>query len=363
MSIHFEILDSITESMAVINHSGEILFTNKAWRSFSADNMGDDSSTGVSNNYFAVCDKVKGHESKMAKDANLGIKKVINGELEIFELEYPCHSPTENKWFILRASKVSTIPELTLLAHIDITNRKIAELEVEKNYSKSLNINERLHATLYRIVHDIQNPLSSIMGFIDLSKSESDTKTLKKYLEIIEKGSTNLSSFVKETLNHISTSDETQSVNINSMATKYIETIEPLLRSNSIDLKLDIHQKGEFTINAIEFRSILSNLIDNSIKYCDNMKSEKFIIVRFSSDVHSAILKVEDNGVGIKKEDIPKLMQRNYQVNKKSSVGVGLGLFMIEKSISKLGGSMNINSDFGIGSEFIVEIPNGIKNA
>ena len=86
------------------------------------------------------------------------------------------------------------------MAHIDITNRKIAELEVEKNYSKSLNINERLHATLYRIVHDIQNPLSSIMGLVDLSKSESDTKTLKKYLEIIEKGSTNLSSFVKETL-------------------------------------------------------------------------------------------------------------------------------------------------------------------
>ena len=85
MSIHFGILDSITESMAVINNSGEILFTNKAWRAFSSDNMVDDSCTGITNNYFTVCDKVKGDESKMAKFANLGIKKLINGKLEIFE--------------------------------------------------------------------------------------------------------------------------------------------------------------------------------------------------------------------------------------------------------------------------------------
>ena len=296
----------------------------------------------------------------MAKDAKLGIQQVIDKELEIFELEYPCHSPTENRWFILRASRVLANPELTLLAHINITNRKIAELEIGKSYSKSLIINERLNTTLYKIVHDIQNPLSGIMGLIDLSKSESDIETLNEYLELIEKGTSNLISFVKETSKHISTSEETQSVNVNSMVTKCIESIEQLIRSNSIDIKLDIQQKGEFHTNAIEFRSILSNLISNSIKYCDKMKSEKFILLRFSSDSKNAILKVEDNGVGIKKEDIPKLMQRNYQVNKKSSTGVGLGLFMVEKSVTILGGSIKINSDYGIGSEFIVEIPNRI---
>lgn len=359
MSINFEILDSITESMTVINNIGKILYTNKAWRSFSLENMGNNSYTD--DNYLTICDTVKGEESKMAKDANIGIKKVINGELDIFEMEYPCHSPTENRWFILRASKVIANPELTLLAHINITNRKIAELEVEKNYIKSLVINERLNTTLYKIVHDIQNPLSGIIGLIALSKSENDTKVLNKHLEMIEKGSANLNLFVQETLKHISTSEETQSVNVNSITTEYLETIEPLLRLNSIDIKLDIQQKGEFYTNAIEFRSILSNLISNLIKYCDKMKSDKFIKIKFSSDSNRAVFKVEDNGVGIKKEDVPKLMQRNYQVNKKTSDGVGLGLFMVEKSVILLGGTININSNFGIGTEFIVKIPNRIK--
>ena len=59
MSNNFEILDSITESMAVINISGEIIFTNKAWRTFSEENMGHDSSTGINNNYLTICDTAK----------------------------------------------------------------------------------------------------------------------------------------------------------------------------------------------------------------------------------------------------------------------------------------------------------------
>lgn len=360
---NFKILDSVTDSMAIINNTGEILFTNKAWSSFSTDNMGDESCTGIKNNYLTTCDSVKGEESKMAIDANNGIKKVINNELDVFELEYPCHSPSVNRWFILRVSNISTSPDLTLLAHLNITNRKVAELEVEKNYGDLLKINERLNTTLHKIVHDIQNPLYGIMGLVDLSKTESDTETLNEYLEMIKEGSSSLSTFVKETLKHISTSENIESINVSSLVNNYIETIEPLLKLNSINIKLDINQKGEFNTNEIEFRSIISNLIGNSIKYCDNLKSEKNIIFKFSSDSISAVLKIEDNGIGIKKEDIPKLMQRNFQANKASSDGEGLGMFMLEKSIVKLGGFIKINSEIGVGSEFIIEIPNGIKNS
>ncbi|MEO8773057.1 MAG: HAMP domain-containing sensor histidine kinase [Gelidibacter sp.] len=360
MSKDFEILDAITDSMAIINTLGEIIFTNKAWLAFSDENIGNDSCTGSNNNYLSVCDSVQGDELKSAKDAQRGIQNVIDKKEKIFELEYPCHSPTEKRWFILRASQVLSNPDLTLLAHINITNRKIAELEIEKNYNKSLILNDLVSTTLYKIVHDIQDPLSGIIGLINLSKSESDIETLNEYLELMEVGSSNLSAFVRETLTYISRSEESQKIIFEDMLSKYLETVTPLLKSNGINMTLDIQQKGEFRTNAIEFRSILSNLISNSIKYCDEMKHEKFIIIRFSSDSNRAILKVEDNGLGVKKEDIPKLMQRNYQVNKKSEAGVGLGLFMVAKSVTNLGGSIKIRSNYGIGSEFTVEIPNKI---
>lgn len=355
---NFEILDSITESMAIINKSGDIIFTNKAWHTFSMENKGDYARTGINNNYLSTCEAVKGQETKMAKDAKHGIQQVIDRNLDYFELEYPCHSPNENRWFILRVTQVEGNPDLTLLAHINITNRKNAELKVEKNYSKTLIINERLHTTLHNIVHDIQNPLASIMGLINLSKSEKDIESVNEYLDLIEKGSTNLRSFVKETLKHISTIEDFQSVDVARMVSKYIGTIEHLLKSDSIELKLDIQQSGQFYTNEIEFRSILSNLISNAIKYSDNNKAKKFILFGFSSDENRAILKVEDNGIGIKKDDIPKLMKRNYQINKKTSDGVGLGLYMVKKSVKNLDGSIIINSEFGIGSTFTVEIPN-----
>lgn len=360
MSTKFEILDSITESMAVINTSGEIIFTNKAWGQFSIENMGDDLYTGINNNYLSTCDTVIGDELKMANDAKFGIQQVIDKKQEIFELEYPCHSPTEKRWFILRASEVLVNPELTLLAHINITNRKKAELEIEKNYKKSLVINERLHTTLYKIVHDIQNPLSGIIGLIDLSKSESDIDTINEYLELIEEGSSNLSTFVKETLKHISTSEESKSINVTRLINKCLDDVHYIVKSNGIDIKLDIHQKEEFHTNAIEFQSILSNLIGNAAKYFDGMKHEKHIIISFSSDSEKAILSIEDNGIGIKKEDIPQLVQFNYQVKKDTSTGVGLGLYMVQKSIDLIGGSLKISSEFGVGSKFIIEIPNRI---
>ncbi|WP_339924573.1 HAMP domain-containing sensor histidine kinase [uncultured Cyclobacterium sp.] len=355
---NFEILDSIVDSMAIINVSGEIIFTNKAWRNFSVENMGDDACTGVSSNYLSTCEAVKGEEKKMAKDARQGIQQVMDRKLEKFELEYPCHSPNENRWFILRVTQVLENPQLTLLAHINITNRKNSELEVEKNYNRSHIINERLNTTLYNIVHDIQNPLASIMGLINLTKSEKDIESLKEYLGLIEKGSSNLRSFVKETLKHITTMEELQSVNVAQVVSSYQDTIEQLLQSNSIDFKVDIQQNGEFHTNEIEFRSILSNLISNAIKYSDNQKLEKIILFSFASNAYEAVLKVEDNGIGIKKEDIAKIMRRNYQVNKKSSEGVGLGLHMVQRFVNNLEGSIKIHSELGKGSTFIVKVPN-----
>lgn len=363
MSNNYEILDSLTESTAIINKSGEIIYTNKAWRTFSTENRGDDTFTDLNNNYLTVCETTEGEEKKLAMDAKLGIQQVINKELEIFELEYPCHSPTENRWFILRASIVSSNPELTLLVHLNMTNRKIAELKVEKNYSNSIYINKRLNNTLHKIVHDIQNPLVGISNLIKISKSESDIKTIKEYMGIIEEGSTNLNSFVKKTLKHIATSDEIEPVNVNSMVIAYIGTVKQLLISNSINVKLDIKQKEEFYTNPIEFRSILSNLIGNAIKYYDKRKNKKVIVVIFSFDGNNAVLKIKDNGIGIKKESIPMLMEPNYQANKKSSSGEGLGLFIVKRSVNTLNGSIKVKSDFGIGSEFIVELPNGIKKA
>ncbi|RXJ50220.1 HAMP domain-containing histidine kinase [Gelidibacter gilvus] len=355
---NFEILNSVSESMAIINREGAILFTNKTWNSFSTENNGNASCTGVNTNYFTVCDNATGQEAEMANTAKTGILRVVENAMNIFEMEYPCHSPNQNRWFILRANKIINHPQLTLLAHIDITNRKQAELQVENNYTQSVMINDRLHTTLYKIVHDIQNPLSGIIGLVGLTKSETDIQVLNEYLELIEEGSHDLSEFVKDTLRHLSTSENVESVDVQNVVSQYLNSIKHLALSKNINIVHTVDQNSEFYSNEIEFRSIFSNLVSNALKYSDDRKAEKTIQIHFSSDTDHGVLTVKDNGIGIKKEELSKIMKRNYQVDGHSKDGVGLGLHMVEKSLFSLGGSIEINSEFGVGTEFIVKIPN-----
>jgi len=358
MNEDFYILDSIKESAAVIDSDGFIIFVNKAWKLFSKDNDGNPTKTNVGINYLSICDRGIGDEADLMMNASSGIRKVIAGKKETFELEYPCHSPFKKKWFTLRASKLLTDNKLTLVLHIDITKRKLVEIEVEKNNEKIQIINERLNSAIYKIVHDIQSPLNSIIGIVNLSKKESDIGLIKTYMDLINKSSINLNSFINETLHYISSSSVYDYLDFNVLLQEQLETIEPLLKENSIEIRLDLGENNTFHTNPFEFRSVFANILTNALKYSDPKKAKKYIDIFFRVYEDKAILKIKDNGIGIREQDIPRLFEHNFQINKNSSSGVGLGLFMVKKSIILLEGSISVNSTFKIETEFTVEVPN-----
>ena len=360
---NFDILDSMTESAAVINSEGLIIFVNRAWKLFSKENEGNETETNIGVNYLTVCGSVVDNESIITTQASSGIREVIAKERDMFELEYPCHSPTEKRWFILRASRHSTDDTLTLVLHINITNRKLSEIEVERNNETIQVINKRLNSSIYKIAHDIQGPLNSIMGLINISKDESEIGPIKTYLDLINKSSINLNSFIKETLHYSSSGSTNDYLDFDILLQKELESLEPLLKANSIEVKLDVIENKKFYTNSVEFRSVISNLLTNAIKYCDQGKSKKIIEVFFRIEENKAILKIKDNGIGIKKEDIPRLFELNFQVNKNSSEGVGLGLFMVKKTVDLLKGTISVRSNLKIETEFTVEIPNNKTNA
>lgn len=363
MEENLSILDSITESAAVIDSQGSILFVNRAWKLFSQANNGNEEETNIGVNYLSVCDGVVGNECSLTTEASSGIRQVIARERDMFELEYPCHSPSEHRWFILRASKHLTDSNLTLIIHVDITNRKLSEIEAIRNKDTIQIINKRLHSSVYKIVHDIQGPLSSIIGLINISKQESDIDSLKVHLNLINRSSTNLNSFITETLQYITTSAAYAYVDFEKLLHKEIESLEPLLTAQSIKVKIDLEENTVFYTNPVEFRSVFANILTNAIKYCDQEESEKIINIFFRVKKNKVVLKIKDNGIGIAKEDILKLFEPNFQVNKEASAGVGLGLFMVKQSVDLLEGTISVTSDLNIETEFTVEIPNNKSEA
>lgn len=126
------VLDSITEHIVVIDKIGNIQFVNKSWSAFGNNNacvVGDDWG-GV--NYIEECDKAAAMGDEFGANAGQGIKKVISKELSIFYFEYPCHSPNEKRWFMMRVTPFQVHDnDFFVISHQNITERKLAEEEVE----------------------------------------------------------------------------------------------------------------------------------------------------------------------------------------------------------------------------------------
>jgi PAS domain-containing protein len=94
-------LDSLVASVAVLDAAGEIIMTNRAWARFAADN-GAVARAGKQN-YLAVSDAAAGEET--AGKAAAGLRAIISGRLAEFSLEYPCHSPTLERWYLMHATR------------------------------------------------------------------------------------------------------------------------------------------------------------------------------------------------------------------------------------------------------------------
>ncbi|HRZ58033.1 MAG TPA: GAF domain-containing protein [Candidatus Paceibacterota bacterium] len=120
-------LDALSSHIAVIDASGEIVLTNKAYRKFAEQNGIDPHAVSEGTNYLAVCDTAQGEWSEQAVPFGEGIRQVLHGSLPSFELEYPCHSPDMKRWFIGHVTPFDGDgPRRVVVSHENITERKRA---------------------------------------------------------------------------------------------------------------------------------------------------------------------------------------------------------------------------------------------
>ena len=120
-------LDSLSAHIAILDESGAITFVNKRWREFAAANnaMGN---VAEGANYLRVCEAATGKQAVFAAAFADGIRSVLSDQCEEFALEYPCHSPTEQRWFIGRVTRFPAHGNpRAVIAHENITKRKQAE--------------------------------------------------------------------------------------------------------------------------------------------------------------------------------------------------------------------------------------------
>ena len=122
-------LDTLPFNIAVLDDEGTILFTNRAWEEFAGVGPNERGEL-VGVNYFESMDTEGDEYAARALD---GLVEVIDEDKDVFTLEYPCHSPNEKRWFLMRAAPLPDHDEGSIVvAHIDITQRKLAELRARE---------------------------------------------------------------------------------------------------------------------------------------------------------------------------------------------------------------------------------------
>lgn len=130
------ILASINDHIAVIDNSGFIVSVNQAWETFAIENGATTlERTSVGSNYFNVCANAIDDGDKYASEALEGLKSVLNNNADYCQMDYPCHSPEKQRWFTLRASKLSGDNDMIVTVHEDITERMITQLKLMKSES------------------------------------------------------------------------------------------------------------------------------------------------------------------------------------------------------------------------------------
>lgn len=126
------VLNSLTNQIAVIDQTGDILYVNQAWHAFAVSNGMPADHQWIGGNYLTACrdcsPQPQGETDSAA--AYAGILGVIDGTADAFVYEYPCHSPTEKRWFLMRIGPVWERPGHFVISHHNITARVLVEDEV-----------------------------------------------------------------------------------------------------------------------------------------------------------------------------------------------------------------------------------------
>jgi DNA-binding CsgD family transcriptional regulator/PAS domain-containing protein len=128
------VLDSLSAHIAIMDKNGVILDTNRAWRDFAVKSGMPEDYDAIGDNYLAICDATEGKDGADARTVATGIREVIDGRVDEFMHDYPCHSTDGPHWYYMRAIRMSgNGPLRVVVSHEEITALKLSEEALRKS--------------------------------------------------------------------------------------------------------------------------------------------------------------------------------------------------------------------------------------
>ncbi len=320
------IIDSLQEGLLVLDKQGKVIRSNESFRKI----IGNQAAEGKF--YWEIMRNPRFPE--LMEKAGLE-KKKFTEDLILADRVFMCSvTPLEGGEGV-----VSIFHDITEIKNVE---------KIKKDF-------------VINVSHELRTPLAAIKGYTETLRDEADAGPSKKYVEIIERNTDRLINIVNDLLLLSSLEEkpalELEDIDLEDFLEDVIKIFDRRLKDKELSLVLHVNENLP-TIKADLFKleQMLINLLDNAVKYTDRGK----ITVSLDVQDKRVRIRVADTGIGIPKDDIPRIFERFYVVDKSRSRkygGTGLGLSIVKHIVLLHHGAIDIESDLGKGTKVTVTIP------
>ena len=354
-------IDAISAHLCVLDKTGRILAVNQAWRDFYDQNhpqpMSNNYCVGI--NYLAICDAAEAPSATASLSMASGLRQVMAGECSVFNFEYPCHSPDEQRWFVATVTRFRGASGNVVVAHENVTERKKAEDAVKAAQAEAEQANNAKSRFLAAASHDLRQPLSALglyVGILKDSVAPGDAPLLGNMANCVASLSELLTDLLDMSKLDAGVIDPViGNFSVNELLTSLVAVHQPEAQLKGISLRA--LRSGLYArTDQVIYKRMVGNLLANAIRYTD--RGGVLLACRRSQGKHW--IEVWDTGVGIAPDKTGEIFEEFRQLDHdERNRGSGLGLAIVQKSAKLLGLEIRLWSRLGRGSMFALELPLG----
>ncbi|MCM8804786.1 MAG: ATP-binding protein [Candidatus Omnitrophica bacterium] len=316
----FNIIEKIEEPIGFINLEGKLLTYNSCFKKFLK--------SSAENKYY--WEVIGNFEINEIIEKTINFKNNFEKEIEI-----------DGKWFFLK-TKYLEKEKIILLFLVDITVFR----EIEKIRKEFIT----------NISHELKTPLTIIKGYIETMEEEVKNSEIKNYLYIIKNQTERLIKIV-ENIIALSSLElkkiDIEDFNISEVIKSVFELYKKKAEEKNIQLLLNLPDSQFFKGDKFRLEQAIINLVDNAIKFTEKGKVE----INLYKKGKYVIIEVIDTGIGISKEDLPKVFDKFYVGKKTPKTGTGLGLSIVKNIIELHNGKIEVESELNKGTKFTIYLP------
>lgn len=294
----------------------------------------------------------------------LGIKRNIVGEKLT---DYVADNEIND--FLINAEEQDR--EITILHPIErnIKIKKSEMVDKKVNFGKVISfqdITDMKRVELMRsqfvanVSHELKTPLTSIKGFAETLRIVEDSATREKFLNIIDKEAERLTRLINDilVLSNIESNlvADVEEFRPGAVIEETLNMVRKTARNRNVNVEFQDDSSECILGDRDKFYQLVLNLVENAVKY--SKEKNGYVKIWSYNESGYYYLVVEDNGIGIPEQDVSRIFERFYRVDKsRKKGGTGLGLAIVKHIVKIFNGEINVKSILGEGSTFKVKIP------